>query len=129
MIYVYYTHDLQISSRAVCGPRFVGWRPIFWDKGINFYSNIYDINNVYKRDSSDDIVKKLRVGRMGNFTSIYDRGSGCSVLQNIQAGLRIHQASYSMFSKDLPRAPSPECKGAEHKAVNLSPPSPDIKNA
>ena len=98
------------------------------DEGNNFYSNIHDINNVYNRDSSDDIVKKLRVGRMRNCTSIADRGSGCSILQNIQTGLGIHQASYSMFSTDLPRAPSSECKGAEHKAINVSPPSSDIKN-
>jgi hypothetical protein len=109
-------------------PAFRGLETHILDEGSNFYSNIHDINNVYNRDSSDDIVKNLRVGRMGNCTSISDRGSGCSVLQNIQAGLGIHPASYSMWSKDLPRAPSPECKGAEHKAVNLSPPSSDIKN-
>jgi hypothetical protein len=109
-------------------PAFRGLETHILDDGNNFYRNILDTNNVYNRDSSDDIVTKLRVGRMGNFTSISDRGSGCSVFQNVQTGLGIHQASYSIFSKALPRAPSSECKGAEHKAVNLSPPSSDIKN-
>jgi hypothetical protein len=93
-------------------PAFRGLETHILDDENNFYSNILDTNNVYNRDSSDDILTKLRVGRTGNCTSISDRGSGYSVLQNIQTGLGIHQASYSIFSKDLSRAPSSECKGA-----------------
>jgi hypothetical protein len=87
-------------------PAFRGLETNILDEGSTFYSNIHDSNKLYNRNSSDDIVKKLQVRRMGNCTSISDRGSGCSVLQNTQAGLGIHQASYSMLSKDLSRDPS-----------------------